>query len=202
MAAAGPLRSREPRAIDAHAADNLRFIRETMESAAAFTAVPGWGGVAMGVTALVAAGVAHRQSSPFAWLVTWLVEAVLAVVIAGSAAAWKARMARMPLLSGPGRKFALSFAPPLAVGAILTVALYRAGAVAILPAMWLMSYGTAVVTGGAFSVRVVPVMGICFLALGVAAILAPASWANLFMAAGFGATQIIFGLIIARRYGG
>jgi hypothetical protein len=188
--------------MDAHAADNLRFIRETMESAAAFTAVPGWGGVAMGITALAAAAVAMRQTAPSAWLTTWLVEAIFAVGIAGGAAAWKARKARVPLLTGPGRKFALSFLPPIAVGAILTVALYRAGAVAILPAMWLMLYGTAVVTGGAFSVRVVPVMGICFLGLGAAAILAPPSWGNSFMAAGFGALQIVFGLIIAKRYGG
>jgi hypothetical protein len=202
MASLGPLHLRQPVAIDAHAADNLRFIRETMERAAAFTAVPGWGGVAMGFTALAATGVAARQGSPSRWLITWLVEAIAAVAIAGGAAAYKARQARMPLLSGPGRKFALSFAPPLVAGALLTVGLFRAGAFAILPATWLLLYGTAVVTGGAFSVRVVPVMGTCFLVLGAAAIFAPASWGNAFMAAGFGGLQIVFGLIIARRYGG
>jgi hypothetical protein len=202
MPALGPLRSREPVALDAHAADNLRFIRETMESAAAFTAVPGWGGVAMGGTALAAAVVAALQTTPLGWLVTWLVEALLAVGIAGGAVAYKARRARMPLLSGPGRKFALSFAPPIAAGALLTFALFRGGSVAILPALWLLLYGTAVVTGGAFSVRVVPLMGLCFLALGAAAIFAPASWGNGFMAGGFGGLQILFGVIIARRYGG
>lgn len=202
MAATGPLRSREPLAMDAHAADNLRFIRETMESAAAFTAVSGWGGVVMGGTALAAAALAARQASRRGWLLTWLLEALLAVGIAGGAAAYKARRARIPLLSGPGRKFALSFAPPLVVGALLTLALFRAGSMAILPALWLLLYGTAVVTGGAFSVRVVPVMGCCFLALGTAAIFAPASWGNAFMAGGFGGLQIVFGLIIAKRYGG
>jgi hypothetical protein len=202
MASLGPLHARQPVAIDAHAADNLRFIRETMERAAAFTAVPGWGGVVMGLTALAAAGIAARQPTSSRWLITWLVEAVVAVAVAGSAAAYKARQARMPLLSGPGRKFALSFAPPIVAGALLTAALFRAGAVAILPATWLLLYGTAVVTGGAFSVRVVPVMGTCFLVLGAAAIFAPASWGSAFMAAGFGGLQIVFGLIIARRYGG
>jgi len=204
MSSAGPLRTRrpEPVAIDARAADNLRYIRETMERAASFTAVPGWGGVAIGLTAIVAARVAVRQSAPRAWLVIWLGEALLAVLIAAATAVQKARAAKMPLLSGPGRKFALSFAPPLVVGAPLTAVLFHAGYTAVLPGMWLLLYGTAVVTGGAFSVRVVPVMGLCFMCLGAAALFAPAAWGNWFMAAGFGGLQIVFGLVIARRYGG
>ncbi len=204
MSSVGPLRSRrpEPAALDAHAADNLRYIRETMERAGSFTAVPGWGGVALGLTAMAAALVAARQTTPEQWLATWLVEAVLAIAIAGGAMVRKANQAKMPLLSGPGRKFALSFAPPLLVGALLTAVLFRAGDVKVLPGMWLLLYGTAVVTGGAFSVRVVPVMGLCFMILGAAALFSPAAWGNAFMAAGFGGLQIIFGLAIAKKYGG
>jgi len=202
MSSAGPLRSERPVALDAHAADNLRYIRETMERAGSFTAVPGWGGVVIGVTAVAAALVAARQSTPERWLATWLVEAVLAIAIASGATARKARQARMPLFSGPGRKFALSFAPPLVVGALLTAVLFRAGGWKVLPGMWLLLYGTAVVTGGAFSVRVVPVMGMCFMAVGAAALFSPASWGNAFMAAGFGGLQIVFGLVIAKKYGG
>ena len=204
MSVVGPLRSRrpEPAAIDVHAADNLRYIRETMERAASFTAVPGWGGVAIGLTAIAAAIVAARQGNPRAWLATWLGEALLAVAIATAATLRKARAARVPLLSGPGRKFALSFLPPLLVGALLTAGLFRAGYLAVLPGMWLLLYGTAVVTGGAFSVRVVPVMGLCFMGAGAAALFAPAAWGNWFMAVGFGGLQIVFGLVIARRYGG
>jgi len=204
MSSAGPLRSPrlEPVALDAHAADNLRYIRETMERAGSFTAVPGWGGVAIGLTAVAAALVAARQQTPRAWLGVWLVEALLAIVIAGGAVVRKSRQAKMPLLSGPGRKFALSFAPPLLVGALLTAVLVGAGNWKVLPGMWLLLYGTAVVTGGAFSVRVVPVMGLCFMVLGAATLFSPASWGNAFMAAGFGGLQIIFGLVIAKRYGG
>src|SRR5277367_6621286 len=64
-----------------------------------------------------------------------------------------ARRAKAALFSGPGRKFLLSFAPPLFVGALLTFALASAGLFTVLPALWLMLYGTAIVTGGAFSVR-------------------------------------------------
>ena len=204
MASAGPLRSprTEPIPIDARAADHLRYIRETMESAAEFTAVPGWGGVGMGVTALAAAFLAMRQTSSRAWLAIWLMEAFVAVAIATTAAATKAHRANSSLFSGPGRKFLLSFAPPIFVGGLLTFVLFHAGVFSALPGMWLLLYGAAIVTGGAFSVRVVPVMGLCLMALGAAALVAPASWGDAFMAAGFGILQIGFGIWIARHHGG
>jgi len=204
MATPGPLRSPKsaPIPIDARAADHLRYIRETMESAAEFTAVPGWGGVAMGITALVAAFVASRQTTPLAWLTVWLIEAFVAVAIAAPAAATKAHRANSALFSGPGRKFVLSFAPPIVVGGLLTFALYHAGFLAVLPGVWLLLYGTAIVTGGAFSVRVVPVMGLCLMLLGAAALFAPAGWGDTLMAAGFGIVQMGFGWWIARHHGG
>ena len=191
-----------PIPIDSRAADHLRYIRETMESAAEFTAVPGWGGVAMGATALAAAFLASLQDSTRAWLAVWLAEVFVALAIAAPAAATKARRANSALFSGPGRKFALSFAPPIIVGGLLTLGLFKFGAVTLLPGVWLLLYGTAIVTGGAFSVRAVPIMGMCLMALGGAALFAPASWGNLFMAAGFGLVQIAFGVWIALRYGG
>lgn len=204
MATVSPLHSpkRQPIPIDARAADHLRYIRETMERAAEFTAVPGWGGVTMGITALAAAYFASRQTTPRAWLAVWLVEAFVAVSIAAPAAATKAHRANSRLFSGPGRKFLLSFAPPIVVGGLLTFVLFHTGVMAALPGLWLLLYGTAVVTGGAFSVRVVPVMGLCLMALGAAALFAPAAWGDAFMAAGFGVLQIFFGAWIAKYYGG
>lgn len=173
-----------------------------MASAAEFTALPGWGGVAMGVTALAAAYLASLQVTPRAWLVVWLAEAFIAVAIAAPAAATKAHRANSRLFSGPGRKFALSFAPPIVVGGLLTFALFQAGMFGVLPGLWLLLYGTAIVTGGAFSVRVVPVMGLCLMLLGAGALFAPVAWGNTFMAGGFGIVQIGFGWWIARHYGG
>src|SRR5256714_2596662 len=204
MATVGPLRSpkSEPIPIDARAADHLRYIRATMARAAEFTAVPGWGGVAMGLTAIVAAFAASQQASPRAWLGVWLIEAFVAVAIASSSAAPKARRANAALFSGPGRKFLLSFAPPIIVGGLLTFALFQAGVQAALPGVWLLLYGTAIVTGGAFSVRVVPVMGLCLMGLGTLALFGPAAWGDALMAVGFGVLQIGFGFWIARRHGG
>src|SRR5260370_34625818 len=158
MSSVGPLRSRSPEPIrlDARAADNLRYIREAMERAGEFTAVPGWGGLAMGCTALVAAGLAARQHTPNRWLLGWLSEACVAVAVTATAAARKAGRARLPLFSGPGRKFALSFVPPVFVGALLTVVLFHAGLIAALPGMWLLLYWTSIAPCGACSGRVVP----------------------------------------------
>lgn len=192
----------EPIPIDARAADHLRYIRETMESAAEFTAVPGWGGVAMGITALAAAYFASLQATRARWLLVWLLEAGVAFLIAAPAAATKAHRANAKLFSGPGRKFLLSFAPAIVAGGLLTYELAEAGLFAALPGLWLLLYGTAIVTGGAFSVRAVPMMGLCLMLLGALALFAPDKWGNAFMAAGFGGVQIGFGLWIAKRYGG
>ncbi|HXO22667.1 MAG TPA: hypothetical protein VOA87_22325 [Thermoanaerobaculia bacterium] len=191
-----------PPALHAHAMDNLRFIRETMEGAAFFTAVSGAGEVAVGLTAIAAAFLAARQGNPRAWLFTWLGEALLASLITGGAIVWKARRAEIGLFSTPGRRFALGLLPPLAAGALLTVALFASGSLTFLPGSWLLLYGTGVVTGGAFSVRIVPVMGLAFMALGGVALFCPLSWGNALLAAGFGGLHVLFGLLIARKHGG
>jgi hypothetical protein len=192
----------EPPALHLRAMDNLRFIRQTMEDAAQFTAVSGVGEIAVGLTALAAAWLASRQATAQAWLVTWLVEALIACVITGSAVVWKARQAQLSLVSRPGRRFVLGLVPPLVAGALLSYALFAAGERALLPGLWLLLYGTAVVTGGAFSVRIVPVVGLGLMALGAAALFAPAGWGDGFLAAGFGLLNLLFGLYIARRHGG
>lgn len=183
-------------------AEDLRFIRDTMERSAAFTAVSGWGQVLLGFTALAAAWLASRQPSSFGWLRVWLGEGLLAAAIGLLACTWKANRRGLPLFSGPARKVALGLSPPLVAGAFLTFLLFRAGLEAALPAVWLLLYGAGVITGGAFSVSIVPVMGVCFMLLGGLAVLGPAAWGNGFLAAGFGGLHIIFGLIIARRHGG
>lgn len=191
------------RALHDRAFDNLRYIRDAMERASAFTAVPGAGGVLMGLTAVVAAVVASgRRSEPERWLVVWLVDAVVGLTIGLLATVWKARRARVSLTRGSGRKFLLSFGPPLVLGVLLTVALVRAEAFDMLPGVWLLTYGTAVVSGGAFSVPVVPVLGVCFMGVGVVGLLGPAAWGDALMGVGFGGLQIVFGVWIARRHGG
>jgi hypothetical protein len=192
----------DPVPIHSQALANLRYIRRAMEGAAQFTAIPGRGGMAMGFTALVAAAYAHTRVEAGSWLAVWTGEALLGILIGFLFAQRKARAIKMPVLAKPGQRFLLALAPPVFAAALLTLVLWRAGMVDLTPGIWLLLYGCGIVAGGAFSVRVVPVMGICFLILGALALFTPLSWGDWWLAGGFGGLQMIFGFIIARKYGG
>lgn len=204
MGSVRPIRSAPPEAVSLgdHALDNLRYIRETMERAGEFTAVPGWGGVVVGVTAVIAAWIANRQDSTAAWLAVWLAEGVIAVSLGLGAIYRKARSAGTPLWTHAARKFAFGFVPPFLGGALITAALYLQGAHRLIPGMWLLLYGIGVVAGGTFSVRVVPVMGACFMLAGSIVLFLPLSQADLWLGLAFGGLHILFGTLIARKYGG
>jgi hypothetical protein len=182
--------------------DNLRYIRETMERATPFTGISGWGEIAIGSTAFLACLIAAAQSNFKAWFAIWVAEGLISVLIAGWSMDRKARALQIPLVSGPGRKVVFSLAPPLVAGALLTLILARSGPADAIPGMWLLLYGTGVITGGMFSVRAVPAMGVCFMLLGAVALFTPAVYNNYFMAAGFGGLHVLFGAIIVRKYGG
>jgi len=191
-----------PDALHDHALEHLRYIRDTMERAGAFTALPGWGGMAMGATAVVSAFVAGSPRESPRWLSVWIADAAVAAAIGLVAIARKMRASGSTSATQQTRRFALAYLPPLAAGIIFTPVFVSHGLVARLPGCWLLLYGTAVTTGGALSVRIVPLMGVCFMLLGAAAFVAPLEWGNGFMAAGFGALHLGFGYVIARRYGG
>jgi hypothetical protein len=192
----------QPPALHDRAMDNLRYIRETMERATHFTAISGRGEMAIGVTALIASVVAAQQATFTSWVAVWLAEGFISTLIAGWSMDRKARAVQMPLFAGPGRKAVFSLAPPIIAGGLLTIVLVRAGMNSAIPGVWLLLYGTGVITGGMFSVRAVPAMGLCFMALGAIALFSPPVYANWFMAAGFGGLHIVFGAIIVRKYGG
>jgi hypothetical protein len=188
--------------ISDRAIDNLQFIRETMERSTHFTAVPGYGGIFMGVTAAAAAYIANNQPDVKDWLTVWLAEAFLAFAI-GLFATWqKAKISKTSLLSAPAKKFAMSFLPPLLGGIFITLGLWRFGHFEMMIPVWIICYGAAVVCGGAFSVKAVPIMGWCFIALGAIAFFLPAGHYNSMMGLTFGVLHIVFGVIIARKFGG
>jgi hypothetical protein len=202
----------DPPALHDRAIQDLSFIRRTMEGASAFTDVPGWGLVLVGVSALATAAVARLQPTAGRWLAVWLAEAVLAVLLALVMMRRKMRRRGQasPTLNLPARKFLLGFWPAIAAGAVLTAALVEPadlgaagpGSLRVLPGVWLLLYGVGVVTAGAFSVRAVPIMGMGFLALGTIALLARGVPGDLLLALGFGVLQVVFGVLIARRHGG
>lgn len=182
------------------AIDNLHYIRGTMERASTFTAVPGWGNIIIGLTALCAYALA-RGSNPERFLAIWLAEAAIALAIALVSMARKAQRQGQHVFKGSGIPFWRGLLPPFFAALLLTPALIHAAQIALLPGLWLLLYGAGISTGGAYSVRPVPTMGALFMLLGVAALALPA-WGNEWMAAGFGLLHIAFGIAIARSYGG
>jgi hypothetical protein len=211
------LRRDEPALPPDHRAEaQLRFIRETMSRTAEFTAVSGWGGVAMGVTALGAAALAAQQPDVSGWLRVWAAEALVGFAIGAWTTARKAQRHSAPLLSGQGRKFLLGLAPAIFAGIVVTLAVYGfdldAGSDAVrtetalstrlLPGLWLLLYGAGVVSAGMFSIRLVPLLGALFLLVGTLALLSSAAWADAWMAVGFGGLHIVAGLSIIRGHGG
>lgn len=188
--------------IHQHATSNLRFIRETMERSSTFTNVPGWGGVGMGLAALAACITCTNVEDKHLWLPIWLACGMLSVGIGSMAVLEKSRRSNVPVDSPGARKFALSFLPPLLVGALITICLLDLSLHTPIPGVLLLMYGTAVLAGGAFSVRVVPLMGVCFQICGAIALFLPLWWGNILMGVGFGLVHIVFGAWIARRHGG
>lgn len=191
-----------PMALGDRAMDNLEFIRATMERSASFTAVPGYGGMLMGVTAVAAAVIASRQIYVRNELYVWGIEALLGALI-GLFAMWqKSKLAGESLLSVPARKFALGSLPPFLVGVVVVLGLWQNGIYGLMAPICMLSYGAAIVCGGAFSVRIIPVMGWYFMALGAFTFILPIEYGNLMMGLSFGVLHIIFGAVIAKRYGG
>lgn len=190
-----------PVALHDRAMDNLQYIRDTMARSSAFTAISGGSMVVMGLIAIVTAFVSS-SADPVRWIATWLGTAVLALTVSAAATIRKARRVDESVFKGPGRKFMLAMFPALAVGGLLSVPFLRSGSIEFLPGVWLLLYGTAVVGGGAFSVRTIPLMGASFLLLGSVAVVVPGGSTNLWMALGFGGLHIVFGSWIAWRHGG
>jgi hypothetical protein len=172
-----------------------------MERAATFSAVPGRGGVVMGLVGLLGGALAVRQPERGTWLAVWIGTAITGFVVAAVSIVTRARRARVPLLAGPGRKFAFALAPSLVGAVLLTAALVARGQHALLPAVWLLLYGTALLASATFSIPPLVPMGLGFFALGIIALGLP-GLGDIVLMAGFGGLQIGFGFWIWRHYGG
>jgi hypothetical protein len=200
--AALPTDSGTPMTLQDRAMADLRFIRETLATATAFTALSGMGFVAIGIGALLTFGLVQQVEDPRLRLALWVADAALSVGMGAVSSAWKAKRLNQSLFAGPLRKFLTGLAPAILAGAVLTAAATQWGALDRLPAVWLLLYGCGLIAAGAFSIPVVPIMGGCFLLLGTTAAFAPVSWGQPLLALGFAGLHGAFGLVIARRYGG
>ncbi|MES2626494.1 MAG: hypothetical protein V4628_14515 [Pseudomonadota bacterium] len=196
-----PAKSSSPVFLHQHAEDNLKYIRNAMESAVSFTGVSGKGYVLAGVSALIAGWLAAQQPGATAWLVVWMAELVIAATVALAMTAFKARSQGSSLWSSNGIKLLLAFLPSMVAGGIFTLALYLQNTISLLPGIWMCLYGAAVMTAGVHSVRVIPIMGALFILLGAAVLLSPLP-ANTTLSLGMGLLHIVFGIIIWKNHGG
>jgi hypothetical protein len=202
---AAPTASRHvgvPRALHSRAVEDLRFIRETMANATAYTAFSGRGLTAVGIGAVLTGVVAMQQSGLQPQLWVWLTDAAVSMVLGVLASVLKARSAGQSLSAGPVRKFCLGFAPAILAGAVLTVVLMRSPLARLLPGVWLLLYGTGLASAGALSARIIPVVGAGFFVLGVLTLALSPAWANALLVVGFGGLHLLMGLVIVRRHGG
>lgn len=184
------------------AIENLQFIRQTMERATAYTGISGRGLVLVGCSALISAWAAQQQLEAAHWIFVWLAEAAVSVIIAAGMMARKSKRLQIPMWSETARRFLLSFTPPMLAGGLLTSVIYQQGLSHLIPGLWMLLYGTAVIAGGTYSVKIVPVMGTCFMLLGTLALFLSPQWGHMLLGMGFGGLHIIFGLLIARQHGG
>ncbi|PKL76653.1 MAG: hypothetical protein CVV27_09165 [Candidatus Melainabacteria bacterium HGW-Melainabacteria-1] len=192
----------EPVSLPDRAMENLLFIRQTMERATAYTGISGTGLMLVGVSALIAAWAAAQQQLTAHWILIWLTEAVVSILISMLMMAKKSRRLQLPMWSETGRRFFFSFMPPMLAMALLTAVLYQHSFSELIPGLWLLLYGAAVVAGGTYSVQIVPVMGLSFMLLGTICLIGPLSWSTPLLALGFGGLHLLFGMWIARKYGG
>ncbi len=199
-------------ALHERALDNLSFIRDTMARSAPLTAVSGGGTVATGLIALAGGYLAALRRSDDWWIYCWLGVACVGCLTSFAALVLKARRRPTPVFWGVVRRFALGLFPPILAGVVLTEIFYEMRLDALMPGTWLLLYGVGAVTGGAFSIRVLPITGAAFMVLGVwafyppmalgAVLWGPITLADAFLLGGFGCFHIVCGLVIAWRYNG
>jgi hypothetical protein len=190
-----------PLALQERAMADLRFIRETLTTATAFTALSGLALIAIGVGALLTVALTYAITDPLLKVAGWVADAGVSVGIGALGAVWKAQKTGQSLRSGPFRRFLLGLAPAIFAGAVLTFIAVSVGQYTLLPPLWLLLYGTGLLAAGAFSIRVVPLLGASFLALGTVAAFVPAV-GPILLAVGFGGLHLAFGYVIARHHGG
>lgn len=194
-------RAAEPVHLNRRAEENLRFIRAAMENAGVFTGISGLGYVLTGVTAIAAAWLASMQSDNQVWFWIWMTELALATVIASAFTFSKTWRQGKSLRQVTTRKLLAAFLPTMVAGGIFSLLFYQLDLTDLLPGVWLTLYGAAVITAGAWSVRVLPIMGLLFMTLGVCALWMP-QIGDVWMGLGFGGLHMVFGAFIWRHYGG
>ena len=190
-----------PIPIESRAIGTLDFIRASIEASTSM-AVPGMAGILMGIIGLLATVVTSIPQAAAYWLQIWLAAAATAFALGGALMAREAALSGHARYLGPVRKFLLCLCPALLAGAVLTFVLWRSSAQALIPGMWLLLYGCAVLSASTVTIartmRLICIMGSLFVVLGLLAFASRPSLHMLILGMGFGALHTIFGILIGQ----
>ena len=190
-----------PIPIESRALGTLAYIRSSIESSGSM-AVPGMAGITMGAIGVIATIVASVPSTAPYWLQIWLVAAAIALAVGGAMMAREAAQSGHARYLGPVRKFLLCLCPALFAGAVLTFVLWNSGATRLIPGVWLLLYGCAVLSASTVTIprtmKLICIMGSLFMLLGLSAFVASPAMHTSILGLGFGALHSIFGVLIGR----
>jgi hypothetical protein len=195
------VQSAAPVTIESRALGTLAYIRASIDSSSSMD-VPGMAGIVMGVIGVLAAILVSVPRWSAQWLGIWLSAAALALLFGGALVVRQYVRRGHTRYFGPARKFLLCLCPALFAGAVLTVVSWTAGMTGIIPGMWLLLYGCAVLSAGTVTIagisRLIGVMGALFAVLGVITFILPGAAHTIMLGLGFGVLHIVFGILIGR----
>jgi hypothetical protein len=196
-----PVQSEAPAAIESRALGTLAYIRASIESSSSMD-VPGMAGIVMGIIGVLAALVVSTPRWAAHWLGIWLAAAAIALLLGGALVARQTVQRGRASYWGPVKKFMLCLCPALFAGAVLTLVFGIGGMSNVIPGMWLLLYGCAVLSASTVTIaeiaRLICIMGGLFVALGLAAFALPATAHTAMLGLGFGVLHIVFGFLIGR----
>lgn len=185
-------------ALDTHALGTLQYIRASID-AAGLLAVPGSAGIAMGAVGILTALLVSFKAVAVHWLLIWLIAGLVAIAFGTALMVHQVVTRGTALYRGPLRKFLMCLCPPLLVGAVLTWQLWLRAEFNLIPGVWLLMYGCAVMAASTLTRRALAVMGALLVLLGLAALQVPENFQNTVLGVGFGGLHLLFGILIGGK---
>ncbi len=182
-------------ALDTHALGTLQYIRASID-AAGLLAVPGSAGIAMGAVGILTALLVSLKPLAAYWLQVWLIAGLVAIAFGTALMVHQVLTRGTALYRGPLRKFLMCLCPPLLVGALLTWQLWLRADFTLIPGIWLLMYGCAVMAASTLTRRALAVMGALLALLGIIALQVPVNFQNAVLGLGFGGLHLFFGILI------
>lgn len=196
--------------------DDLKEIKDTMDRATRFISLSGLSGVSTGITALTGAFLAYQAvfknddyliynavdiSSKNLWylLLISMGTLILSVACAIFFTNRKTKKQNQGVWNVQVKRLLINLSIPLITGGLLCLMLLLKGFVGFLFPLTLIFYGLALVNGSKYTLTEIRNLGLIQILLGLIAFQF-INYGLVFWALGFGVFQIIYGLIVQKKY--